>query len=66
MARRENKMLVQTSEAGSFQKFGNYLQYYHLVWVRCLHADLFCCCFFPNSKMICSLNCYLFQCIPGK
>lgn len=44
MARRKNKMLVQTLEAGSFQKFDNHLQYYHIVWVKCLHADLF---FFP-------------------
>lgn len=37
----ENKVLVQTLEAGSFQKFGNHLQYYHLIWAKCLHPDPF-------------------------
>lgn len=41
MAERENKMLVQTLEAGSFQKFGNHLQFYHLIWVKCPHPDRF-------------------------
>lgn len=34
-------MLVQTLEAGSFQKFVNHLQYYHIAWVKYLHADIF-------------------------